>query len=234
MGTRKLKKVFDVLAATTLVAMVVCGMSFGIFKFCTTYAYAEVSTQKLFASNYGVAAPLIIADANTSIDKAIEDAKAKAEAERIEVEKQAQLQAELSNTSKPAISTKSSSQPSPRTITINGVAIPYKETHYWAVAPYDTAGLWDGSDSVSDGSYGYFIGHNPGLFKDVPYLASGSLVSVCDSTGASQTYQVIDVFDVSRSTYLSDIEARIQGHGESIVIQTCLPNAYRVVVAVSI
>lgn len=76
--------------------------------------------------------------------------------------------------------------------------------------------------------------HNPGLFKDVPSLRSGSQVSVCDSTGAYQVYQVIDVFDVSRDTYLHQIEDRISGYGESIVIQTCLPNAYRVVVAQSI
>ncbi len=223
---------FNVLIAALLV-MLVSSVVLLVFKDFHNSAYASVSSQRIVTeTSYEIEVIKAIGDINSDIDNVIANQiKAQEEAMRIEEEKRQTSQ--VKQTPKASAASQSST-PKASTITINGIQIPYKNAFGVSYAPTDTAGLWEGSDSVSDGSYGYFIGHNPGLFKDVPSLRSGSQVSVCDSTGAYQVYQVIDVFDVSRDTYLHQIEDRISGYGESIVIQTCLPNAYRVVVAQSI
>ena len=103
-----------------------------------------------------------------------------------------------------------------------------------ASAPAAGAGLWMGSDSTTDGSWGYFIGHNPGDFTCVMTLKNGDPVTVCDSDGNTRTYSVVDEFIVPDSTYWEDIQSRVTDYGESIILQTCCgDNAhYRVVIAV--
>ena len=103
-----------------------------------------------------------------------------------------------------------------------------------ASAPASVAGLWMGSDSTTDGSWGYFIGHNPGDFTCVMTLKNGDPVTVCDSDGNTRTYSVVDEFIVPDDTYWEDIQSRVTDYGESIILQTCCgDNAhYRVVIAV--
>ena len=119
------------------------------------------------------------------------------------------------------------------TINVNGDIMPYVDSFETASAPTSGAGLWMGSDSTTDGSWGYFIGHNPGSFTCVMTLKNGDPVTVCDSDGASRTYYVVDEFIVPDSTYWEDIQSRVTEYGESVILQTCCgDNAhYRVVIA---
>ena len=78
-----------------------------------------------------------------------------------------------------------------------------------------------GSDSTTDGSWGYFIGHNPGDFTCVMTLKNGDPVTVCDSDGNTRTYSVVDEFIVPDDTYWEDIQSRVTDYGESIILQTC-------------
>ena len=111
--------------------------------------------------------------------------------------------------------------------------IPYVGSYLTSTAPEDAAGLWYGSDSTTDGSWGYFIGHNPGVFDRLLVMGEGSPVTVVDRTGAGRTYTVVLVFDVPNSTTWEDIESSVTGHGESIILQTCIDGGanYRIMVA---
>ncbi len=117
------------------------------------------------------------------------------------------------------------------TITINGVEIDYTDSYGTASAPSEGAGIWRGSDSTTDGSYGYFIGHDYTEFGDIANLEQGSTVSVTDSNGDSCDYEVVDSFVVPRDSYWSDISDRVTGYGESVVMQTCVEDGYLIVVA---
>ncbi|WP_165062422.1 sortase [Adlercreutzia sp. ZJ154] len=119
------------------------------------------------------------------------------------------------------------------TISAKGNTVPYIDTYLASAAPSSGAGLWMGSDSTTDGSWGYFIGHNPGPFHHVMNLTYNDAITVNDSTGNSRTYYVIDVFTVPNSAYWEDIQERVSGYGESVILQTCCgDNAnYRIIVA---
>ena len=117
------------------------------------------------------------------------------------------------------------------TITINGVEIDYTDSYGTASAPSEGAGIWRGSDSTTDGSYAYFIGHDYTEFGDIANLEQGSSVSVTDSNGDSCDYEVVDSFVVPRDSYWSDISDRVTGYGESVVMQTCVEDGYLIVVA---
>ncbi|MCI8469292.1 MAG: hypothetical protein HFJ75_07395 [Eggerthellaceae bacterium] len=124
------------------------------------------------------------------------------------------------------------SQPA-RTVNVAGTVVSYVDSYKTASAPATGAGLWLGSDSTTDGSWGYFIGHNPGSFNCVMGLGNGAAVTVCDSSGNQRTYHVVDVFTVPDTTYWEDIQGRVSGYGESVILQTCVGDhaSYRVVVA---
>ena len=119
------------------------------------------------------------------------------------------------------------------TLNVGGHIISYIDYFGEASAPTSGAGLWLGDDSTQDGSWGYFIGHNPGDFSGVMDLTEGNAVTVCDNDGKYRTYYVVDDFTVSDDTYWEDIESRVTGYGESIILQTCVGDHehYRVVVA---
>ncbi|WP_304426833.1 hypothetical protein [uncultured Adlercreutzia sp.] len=108
----------------------------------------------------------------------------------------------------------------PCTLVIGGEAIPYRDVR-GGTTPGTGGGLWLGSDAVSDGSWGYFVGHNPGSFAPVQGLRTGSIVTVCDSAGAQRTYTVCDRFSVEASATWKTIASRVTGYGESVVLQTC-------------
>ncbi|WP_296010022.1 hypothetical protein [uncultured Adlercreutzia sp.] len=108
----------------------------------------------------------------------------------------------------------------PCTLMIGGEAIPYRDVR-GGTTPASGGGLWLGSDAVSDGSWGYFVGHNPGSFAPVQGLRTGSIVTVCDSAGAQRTYTVCDRFSVEASATWKTIASRVTGYGESVVLQTC-------------
>lgn len=121
----------------------------------------------------------------------------------------------------------------PSTINIDGVSMSYIDYFDAASAPETGAGLWKGSDSTTDGTWGYFIGHNPGPFWHVMDLTNGDAVTVTDRNGATRSYHVVDTFTVSDSTYWEEIENRVDGYGESVILQTCVGDHahYRIVVA---
>ncbi len=89
---------------------------------------------------------------------------------------------------------------------------------------------------TTDGSWGYFIGHNPGPFCDVMGLEQGDLISICDRQGHQRAYQVVKTFRVTDDTCWEYIEDDVTGYGESAVLQTCCgDNAhYRIVVCAAV
>lgn len=121
----------------------------------------------------------------------------------------------------------------PRSISVNGTSMGFVDSYRTATAPSSGAGLWMGSDSTTDGTWGYFIGHNPGSFTCVMALGTGDPVTICDSDGASRTYHVVKSFVVPDTTYWEDIEGDVTGYGESVILQTCCGDnaTYRIVVA---
>lgn len=126
----------------------------------------------------------------------------------------------------------SSSGLAPGTLNIAGTIVTYGGSYMSSSAPASGGGLWMGSDSTTDGTWGYFIGHNPGSFSCVMGLGVGSPVTVCDSNGNERTYYAVDTFTVPDTSYFEDISGRVTGYGESIILQTCCgDNAnYRIVV----
>lgn len=120
-----------------------------------------------------------------------------------------------------------------RSISIKGDVVPYVDSFESASAPVHGAGLWMGTDNVDDGTWGYFIGHNPGDFTAVMSLVEGDEITVKDSNGNSRTYHVIDAFTVPDTTYWEDIQGHVNGYGESVIVQTCCGDNenYRIVVA---
>lgn len=107
-----------------------------------------------------------------------------------------------------------------RSLNIGGAIIPYRDVR-GGTTPDSGAGLWLGSDDTTDGSWGYFVGHNPGSFSPVKGLGVGSTVILCDNAGRSRTYTVRTVFTAEVTATWKTIAARVTGYGESIVLQTC-------------
>lgn len=120
-----------------------------------------------------------------------------------------------------------------RTVNVAGTVVGYADAYRASTAPASGAGLWMGSDSTTDGSWAYFIGHNPGPFHCVMGLGQGAAVTVCDGSGNARTYHVVDVFTVPDTTYWEEIQGRVTSHGESVILQTCVGDnaSYRIVVA---
>lgn len=116
-------------------------------------------------------------------------------------------------------------------LSIAGTMVSYIDCHN-GPTPNTGAGIWMGSDSTTDGSYGYFIGHNPGSFSCVMNLGMGSSVTVWDSNGDQRTYNVVDIFEVARDSHWSDVSPRVTCYGEAVAMQTCNGDCYRIVVAV--
>lgn len=108
----------------------------------------------------------------------------------------------------------------PCTLTIGETTIPYCDVR-GGTTPSTGGGLWRGSDAVDDGSWGYFVGHNPGSFAPVRLLGPGDAVTVCDSTGTERTYTVRDVFTAEADATWKTIADRVTRSGESIALQTC-------------
>lgn len=119
----------------------------------------------------------------------------------------------------------------PCTLTIGGSVISYVDAYNSPSAPSSGAGVWKGSDSTTDASFGYFIGHNPGSFAVVMGLGVGSSVRVCDSNGNTRSYSVVKVMDVPRTSTWGDISSEVLGRGESVTLQTCNGDSYRIVIA---
>lgn len=117
----------------------------------------------------------------------------------------------------------------PSTLVVGGTAIPYSDVR-GGTTPSSGGGLWLGSDAVDDGSWGYFVGHNPGSFAPVRSLSSGAAVTVCDRSGAQRTYTVRDVFQVEETATWKAIASRVTGFGESVVLQTCAGDGMNVIV----
>ena len=112
----------------------------------------------------------------------------------------------------------------PRTLVVAGVAIPYRDVR-GGTTPAEGGGLWLGSDRTDDGSWGYFVGHNPGSFAPVASLENGDAVVLCDSAGNDRTYTVRSVFAVEATATWKAIASRVTGYGESVILQTCLDGA---------
>lgn len=123
----------------------------------------------------------------------------------------------------------------PATIQVGDSRLPYVDAFEASTAPQTGAGLWMGSDSTTDGSWGYFIGHNPGPFHEVMGLEEGDTVIVCDRHGHQRAYCVASAFQVTDDTCWEDIASQVTNCGESVVLQTCCgDNAhYRIVVCAS-
>lgn len=110
----------------------------------------------------------------------------------------------------------------PCTVTVGDRHVPYVEDALAEEAPPRTAALWDGSDDVDDGSYGWFVGHNPGVFSPAADLGIGDVVSVCDSDGDYAEYEVADVFEIEYGALKEAVSPRLADVGEAVVVQTCV------------
>lgn len=119
------------------------------------------------------------------------------------------------------------------TLVIDGNIIPYVDSYQTSTAPDNTAGLWLGKDSVKDGTWGYFIGHNPGIFTCAASLIPGDAMTVWDSDGNTRTYHVVKEFDVESGTNWSQVQDAVTGYGESVILQTCIDGGteYRIIIA---
>ena len=116
----------------------------------------------------------------------------------------------------------------PGTLVVGGTAIPYRDVR-GGTTPSSGGGLWLGSDAVDDGSWGYFVGHNPGSFAPVRSLSSGDAVVVCDRSGAQRAYTVREVFQVEETATWKTIASRVTGYGESVVLRTCAGDGMNVI-----
>ena len=179
----------------------------------------------------------VVIDRGSVVQAQLLELKSEAEAKaKVEAEAKAAAEAEASNTSKQSVvsqssnsspnttsspNSNSSSSMSPNTLRISGSTVSYY-IDLWGNTPDSGASLWAGSDSTTDGSYGYFIGHNPGSFNCVAQLNVGDKVTVCDSSGNAKTYTVVNIFSVSREGRWSDVSPSVTGRGESVSFQTCM------------
>lgn len=138
----------------------------------------------------------------------------------------------------------------PSSIYLDGkTPIPYVASYFSESAPAHGAGVFAGASSTTDGKYGYFIGHNPGDFSHLMNLGVGDQVTVCDADGNVRTYTIYECKDVSRDTLWAENEEKtmvdlvswlegqefshvhIDEYTETIALQTCNGNYYRVCVA---
>lgn len=119
-----------------------------------------------------------------------------------------------------------------RSLSIGGAVIPYRDVR-GGTTPDSGAGLWLGSDDTTDGSWGYFVGHNPGSFSPVRSLGAGSTVILCDGAGRSRTYTVRTVFTVEATATWKSIADRVTGYGESVILQTCSGDGATNIIAVA-
>lgn len=109
-----------------------------------------------------------------------------------------------------------------------GGTVPFGQSNGASAAPGSGAGTWMGSGSVSDGALTHFIGHNPGDFAGVMSLDVGATITVVDASGASRTYTVYEVLDVTDEGYnnrnLQDdvLPRMLYDGGERISLQTCI------------
>lgn len=117
----------------------------------------------------------------------------------------------------------SSAASTPGTLAIGGTVIPYRDVR-GGTTPATGAGLWLGSDAVDDGSWGYFIGHNPGSFAPVRSLKIGDAVTLTDQSGKRRTYRVRSVLTVSAAATWKTVAPLVAGFGESVILQTCTGN----------
>ncbi len=108
----------------------------------------------------------------------------------------------------------------PGTLAIGGAVIPYRDVR-GGTTPATGAGLWLGSDATDDGSWGYFVGHNPGSFAPVRSLKAGDAVTLTDRTGKQRSYHVRSVLTVSAAATWKTVAPLVTGFGESILLQTC-------------
>ena len=79
----------------------------------------------------------------------------------------------------------------PRTLSIGGTIVSYISS--CEDTPETGAGIWQGEDSATDGSFSYIVGHNPGSFSCVMGLSVGDKVKMCDGDGNIRSYKVVDI-----------------------------------------
>lgn len=121
----------------------------------------------------------------------------------------------------------------PDTIEVLGATIPFIDAYNVTRAPEHGAGVWRGDESTTDGKMCYFVGHNPGDFHNVMLLNPGDTVTVCDTAGATRTYTVHDCFTTLQKGTYADIRDRVEGHGESVVMQTCCGDGINIRIVVA-
>lgn len=114
------------------------------------------------------------------------------------------------------------------TLSFAGTTVSYTQANGSGAAPGSGATTWMGNGSTTDGAPTHFIGHNPGDFSGVMNLGVGSQITVTDGNGASRTYTVYEVMDVTDDGYnnhnLSDdvYPRMLYAGGERISLQTCI------------
>lgn len=123
---------------------------------------------------------------------------------------------------KAADAAKKSEKKRTSTILVDGDYVPYVQGSELDVEPpASTASTWFGDGSVDDDRHTYFIGHNPGVFKNVMNLQVGDKVTVWDDAGNKRVYHVYDTLVLSKTSNFYDYEERVAPLGETITLQTC-------------
>ena len=113
---------------------------------------------------------------------------------------------------------------------IHDVIIPYENAKLANTAPVNEAGLWMGADNTNDNSYGYFIGHHPGVFDCVSDMNVGDRVVVCDMLGHKRMYTVRVLLDFPSTATWGNVKPFVTGYGESVILQTCMGDSDRRVI----
>ena len=121
----------------------------------------------------------------------------------------------------------------PGTLVVGGTAIPYRDVRGGAT-PSSGGGLWLGSDAVDDGSWGYFVGHNPRLVRAGALAVLGRCRRRVRPVGGRSARLSTVEREVSQveedGARGRRIASRVTGYGESVVLQTCAGDGMNVIV----
>lgn len=104
--------------------------------------------------------------------------------------------------------------------------IPYIPAEESDTAPYGNyAGLWCGTDDTNDGDMTFLVGHNPGAFTPLLNKQIGDIIKIEPIRYDEAEYIIRDIFAVPNTATAKDIEDRVTGYGESLILQTCINNS---------
>lgn len=111
-------------------------------------------------------------------------------------------------------------------ISFKGYYIPYTDTYGKNSSPDYGAGIFAGSASTTDNSWGAFAAHNVGAFTPLLEVEPNDIITVCDDDGNFLAYKVTNVYEIAYTENMWEDTVKICGleekDGERIVLRTCI------------